>query len=182
MIRRRLTLLVIFCMSLAGCITYPHPHDVVDLSPVIGKMHLNGDPVSGRVLTMNSLWNHELCADPVAEAVTDADGRFQFNEITSRHFFRTVILAPSSPTYSMTVCSDEGSGSEPIFATLIWATLPRHLELDCDLSVKTTASDYCSVADWAGWNFMHRADQSDYGTSRGDPNRKRGDAKRRRTE
>lgn len=160
--------MAVLCTSLAGCITYPHPHDVVDLSPVSGTLRLNGEPLGGQKLTMNSLWNYEPCAEPISETTTDEHGRFQFDEITSRRFFRTVILAPSSPTYSMTVCADGGSGPDPIFATLIWATLPRHLELDCELSVKTAASDHCNVADWAGWNFMRRADQASYGTNRGD--------------
>jgi hypothetical protein len=78
-------------------------------------------------------------------------------------------LAPSSPTYYMTVCSLAETGPVPIFTMSIWARLPRHLELGCDLGVKTAAGDYCDVADWTGWNFMRRADlETEYGRQRGD--------------
>lgn len=161
--------IAVACLSTAGCVTYPHPHDVVELSPVSGTLRLDGEPVAGRRLSMNSLWNREPCAEPIAETTTDAQGRFRFDEITSRHLFRTVILAPSSPTYYMTVCSLDETAPVPIFTTSIWARLPRHLELGCDLGVKTAEGDYCDVADWTGWNFMRRADlETEYGTQRGD--------------
>jgi len=153
----------------AGCVTYPHPHDVVELSPVSGTLRDDGEPVTGRRVTMNSVWNTEPCAEAIAEATTDEQGRFHFDEITSRHLFRTVILAPSSPTYSMTVCSVGEAGAVPIFATSIWAVLPRHLELGCDLGVKNAAGDHCEVEDWTGYNFLRRADlESEYGTKRGE--------------
>ena len=161
--------LSVACLAVAGCVTYPHPHDVVELSPVSGTLRLDGEPLAGRTVTMNSVWNADPCGEPIAEVTTDANGRFRFDEITSRRFFRTVILAPSSPTYSMTVCSIEETGPVTIFTTSIWARLPRHLELGCDLGVKTAEGDHCDVADWTGWNFMRRAElQSEYGTQRGD--------------
>lgn len=155
------------CLSLAGCITYPLPHDVVELSPVSGTIRLDGEPVAGRRLSMNSLWNREPCSAPIAETTTDEHGRFHFDEITSRHYFRTVILAPSSPTYFMTVCSQGESEAVPVFTTSIWASLPRHLELSCDLDRQNAEGDYCSVADWTGYNFLRRAElESEYGTRR----------------
>lgn len=157
------------CLSITGCITYPHPHDVVELSPVSGTLHLDGESLAGRRLSMNSLWNREPCSTPIAETTTDEYGRFHFSEITSRRHFRTVILAPSSPTYFMTVCSEEEPGAVPIFTTSIWASLPRHLELSCDLDRQNAEGDYCSVADWTGYNFLRRAElESEYGTRRGD--------------
>lgn len=161
------TLVTLLAAVLGGCITYPQPHEVVEVSPVHGVLQLGGEPLPGKRLSMNSAWNAEPCADAVAEVITDEQGRFRFDERTRRRLFRTVILAPSSPTYSLTVCLQQEGGAVPLFHTQVWAALPRELELQCELSVENTERDYCRVVDWKGFNFTDRQSlRPEYGRER----------------
>jgi len=145
------------CCTLAACVVIPQPRDVIQLSPVDGRLTLDGQALAGVPLTMNSLHNSAACDEPIARVITDENGTFAFDEITSREFWRIVILAPSSPTYSMTLCMEDGKGTTPIFAESIWATLPVTLTLYCDLATEAGADQACEVTDWTGYNFLSRS-------------------------
>lgn len=146
------------CCALAACLVVPQPRDVIQLSAVDGHITSDGRPLAGVPLTMNSLHNTAACDEPIARVVTDENGTFAFDQITSRQFWRTVILAPSSPTYSMTLCMEDGNGPTPIFAETIWATLPITLTLRCDVDAAEGTEQACQVDDWTGYNFLSRSD------------------------
>ena len=148
--------LAVYC-GLTACVVIPQPRDVIQLSPVDGRLTLDGRPLAGVPLTMNSLHDTADCDEPIAQVITDENGAFAFEEITAREFWRTVILAPSSPTYSMTLCMEDGTGATPIFAESIWATLPVTLTLHCDLGADAAADQACEVTDWTGYNFLSRS-------------------------
>ena len=145
------------CCALTACVVIPQPRDVIQLSPVDGRLALDGQPLAGVPLTMNSLHNTADCDEPIARVVTDENGAFAFEEIASREFWRTVILAPSSPTYSMTLCMEGEDGPTPIFAESIWATLPVTLTLHCDLGADEGTHQACEVTNWTGYNFLSRS-------------------------
>lgn len=150
----RVGILLAACVGLTACVMIPQPRDVIQLSHVNGRLTRDGHPLAGVPLTMNSLHNTAPCEEPIARVVTDGNGEFAFGEITSREFWRTVILAPSSPTYSMTLCMEGDSGPTPIFAESIWATLPVTLALHCDVGPDEGAGQACGVADWTGYNYL----------------------------
>ena len=154
---------------LTSCLTYPHPRDEVVLSPVSDVLLNDGRLWSGQLLSMNRLSDHkeDMCAEPIAEASTDETGRFEFKEVREARFLRTVILAPSSPTYRMTLCHRKAGTVDVIVDATIWATLPRHLELSC--SSMTTGTTLCEVQDWSGYNFIKG--HPGYGTQRSDAER-----------
>lgn len=160
----RPVLVVGMATLLTSCLTYPHPRDQVVLSPVSGVLLNDGRPWSGQLLSMNRLSDHkeDMCAEPIAEASTDETGRFEFKEVREARFLRTVILAPSSPTYRMTLCHRQAGTRDVIFDETIWATLPRHLELSC--SSMPTGTTLCEVKDWSGYNFIKG--HPGYGTER----------------
>lgn len=142
------------CCALAACLVIPQPRDVILLSRVDGRLTSGGQPVAGLALTMNSLHNPAACDDPIARVVTGTDGEFAFDEITTRKSWRVVVLAPSSPTYYMTLCMEDGNDPTPIFAESIWATLPVTLSLHCDLGPGQGAVPACGVTDWTGYNYL----------------------------
>jgi len=145
------------CCALTACVVIPQPREVIQLSPVDGRLTLDGQPLAGVPLTMNSLHNTAACDEPIARVVTDENGAFAYDEITAREFWRTIILAPSSPSYSMTLCVEGDSGPMPIFAENIWATLPVTLTLHCDLGADEGTDQACEVTDWTGYNFLGRS-------------------------
>ena len=153
---RFISMLAAYCM-LTACVVIPQPRDVIQLSPVDGRLTLDGQPLAGVPLTMNSLHNNVACAEPIARVVTGENGAFAFDEITAREFWRRIILAPSSPTYSMTLCMEGDNGPMPIFAENIWATLPVTLTLHCDLGADEGTDQACEVTDWTGYNFLGRS-------------------------
>lgn len=159
----RIGVLLAACVGLGACVVIPQPRDVIQLSPVDGRVTRDGNPVAGLALTMNSLHDATSCADPIARVVTGPDGAFAFEEITSRETWRVVVLAPSSPTYSMTLCAEGESGLTPIFSERIWATLPVTLTLHCDLGAAEGAGQACEVTDWTGYNYLGGS-----GTGRGE--------------
>lgn len=142
-------------LLLTGCVVIPQPHTRVELSRVEGRLTQEGQPVPGVRLSMNSLNDFEPCSDPIAFATTDDAGRFVFQEISDRKVFRLVVLAPSSPTYSMSICRLDEGASEPIFTETIWAALPASLTLECD---RSAAGDTCQISDWVGYNFTSSSD------------------------
>lgn len=152
-------------LGLAGCVVIPQPRDVIQLSPVEGRLVQDGRPLAGVPLTMNSLHDNSPCERPIARVVTGPDGEFAFDEVTARKTWRVVVLAPSSPTYSMTLCMDGDAGPTPIFAESIWATLPVTLALHCDLGATEGADQACEVTDWTGYNYLSRGGE-DYGEYR----------------
>jgi len=145
------------CCALTACVVIPQPRDVIQLTPVDGRLTLDGQALAGVPLTMNSLHNSAACDEPIARVVTDENGAFAFDEITAREFWRRIILAPSSPTYSMTLCMEGDNGPMPIFAENIWATLPVTLTLHCDLGADEGTDQACEVTDWTGYNFLGRS-------------------------
>jgi hypothetical protein len=147
------------CFALSACLVIPQPRDVIQLSRVDGQVTSGGQPLAGLPLTMNSLHNPAACDDPIARVVTGANGEFAFDEITARKTWRVVVLAPSSPTYSMTLCMQGGNGLTPIFAETIWATLPVTLSLHCDVDGAEGTNQACEVDDWTGYNFLSRSDE-----------------------
>jgi hypothetical protein len=151
---QRVCLAVFSLVVLSGCVVIPQPHDVVRLSKVTGSVSRQGQPVENLTLTMNALDNRSTCEDPIAVTTTDADGRFVFEEITQRRFWRVVILAPSSPTYYLGLCTGGPEGRVPLIERRIWATLPRQLALECDLQRHREEQESCSVAGWTGYNFI----------------------------
>lgn len=144
-------------VGLVGCVVVPQPRDVIQLSPVDGRVTRDGSPVAGLALTMNSLHDTAPCERPIARVVTGENGEFEFEEVTSRETWRVVVLAPSSPTYSMTLCMEGIAGPTPIFAESIWATLPVTLTLHCDLGAAEGADQACEVTDWTGYNYLDRS-------------------------
>ena len=167
----RAAFLLAACAGLAGCVVIPQPRDVIQLSPVDGRITRDGEPLAGVPLTMNSLHETAPCDEPIARVVTDANGAFAFAEITTRKTWRTVVLAPSSPTFAMTLCMETDAGPMPIFAERIWATLPITLTLHCDLGTAAGARETCEVSDWTGYNFLSRSDAhyGDYREPAGPP-------------
>ncbi len=153
----RVGVVVFGCWALSACVVIPQPRDVIQLSPVDGRLVQDGRALAGVPLTMNSLHNTAPCAEPIARVVTGANGEFAFDEITARKTWRVVVLAPSSPTYSMTLCMDGAAGPTPIFAESIWATLPITLTLHCDLGAAAGTDQACEVTDWTGYNYLSRA-------------------------
>ena len=139
---------------LSGCVVIPQPHDVVDLPRVTGTVRSLGAPVAGAVLTMNAMDNPSACDEPVARASTGPDGAFAFDEVSHRALWRLVVLAPSSPTHSMTLCIVDGDTARPLFAREIWASLPLHLEVDCELSTPSSDGEPCRISDWSGFNYI----------------------------
>ncbi len=133
---------------------------MIQLSPVDGRLTRDGQPVAGLALTMNSLHDTGPCTDPIARVVTGENGEFAFDELTSRKTWRVVVLAPSSPTYSMTLCMEDENGPTPIFAESIWATLPVTLTLHCDLGANEGADQACEVTDWTGYNYLSRSGEN----------------------
>lgn len=145
------------CASLGACVVIPQPREVIQLSPVDGRLMQDGRPLAGVPLTMNSLHDTAPCAEPIARVVTGANGEFAFEEIAAPAFWRVVVLAPSSPTYSMTLCMDGAAGPTPIFAESIWATLPVTLTLHCDVGAAEGSDEACEVAGWTGYNYLSRS-------------------------
>ena len=153
----RIRVLLAACAGLGACVVIPQPREVIQLSPVDGRVTRDSQPVAGLVLTMNALHNTAPCTDPIARASTDENGEFAFAEITAPAYWRVVVLAPSSPTFSMTLCMEGDHGPAPIFAASIWATLPATLTLHCDLGAGKGADHACEVADWTGYNYLSRS-------------------------
>lgn len=175
---RRVCAMLAACTALTACVVVPHPRDVVQLARVEGRISSARQPVAGVRLTMNSVWNLDPCEEPIASVRTGEDGAFAFDEITTRAFWRLVVLAPSSPTYSMTLCMEDDSGMTPIFDRRIWATLPLALSLQCDLPKRDDRDDSCEVVDWTGYNFIQDGSNPHFGRFRPRPISTPGKARR----
>lgn len=161
---RRIITLSLIGMTLPSCILVPQPHDLIGLSRVEGVLFAGDTPAANMALTMNALSNHTTCDNPIAGAKTDARGFFVFPEIKARKTWRMVTLAPSSPTYSMTICLHHQGKVAPIFHQQIWAAPPTQLVLECVQSDALVHSSMCQISNWSGYNYLRGSE--DYGQCR----------------
>lgn len=137
-------LLLLSVSTLAGCLVYPSKHEYPTEFGVTGLVLRDGQPVQGVQLTANSLYERSACEQPTQVVTTGDDGRFSFKSRTETARFKVVPLAPSAPTYFLSVCTNDDEPL-PVYVAEIWAILPDAIDLRCDLSTQLDGENVCSA-------------------------------------
>lgn len=129
--------LLLLAVLAIGCVPFPHMERRA--SEINGTVVEVGTPLDGvrvkRVLSPYQILpgpldtSRPLCERPGEEVITDAAGRFHFDE---QRMFYPVIVLYWDPWTSITICADVGSGlMEAWHETHLGQTPPRTMRLVC---------------------------------------------------
>ena len=122
-------------LCLSGCLVLPGG----DKSPVpvtiSGTLLDQGEPVRGAIVRSAFGTRPVACEKAKGgQTVTGSDGAFSLAPEFSRSAWRVVPLAPSSPTFFVSLCLGAGEAEREIFTGQYYGSPPSRIEIRCELT------------------------------------------------
>lgn len=143
---QRFTAVLLLPLAASGCLLVPGVERSSVQPMVEGVIEYSGEPMRDRQVFVRFATRRLDCASSINSTRTDVNGRFAITPHFEGRKYRMMTLAPSSPTYFITVCLADSIDQNPLFVQSYYGAPPPVISLQCAIDKSAVEIAQCSVA------------------------------------